>query len=146
MVGKAQITPKWETGPTGLFDRWPTGLGFEYFYGFLDGDTDQFAPQLYLGTEPVEPPVDDPGYILDRDLANRAMTWLRRQHAVKPDKPFFLYYSTGTPHSPFQTPRAWVERFRGSFDLRWDAVREHQLQEDISMATGPTRTTPAARN
>ncbi|MBB5705095.1 arylsulfatase [Sphingopyxis panaciterrulae] len=144
MVGKAHITPKWETGPTGPFDRWPTGLGFEYFYGFLDGDTDQFAPQLYLGTEPVEPPVDDPGYILDRDLANRAMTWLRRQHAVQPDKPFFLYYATGTAHSPFQAPREWVERFRGRFDLGWDALRERTLQRQIAMGIVPagTRLTP----
>lgn len=144
MVGKAHLTPKWETGPTGPFDRWPTGLGFEYFYGFLDGDTDQFAPQLYLGTEPVEPPADDPGYILDRDLADRAVTWLRRQHAAEPGKPFFLYYATGTAHSPFQAPQAWVERFRGQFDIGWDALRTRTLKRQIAMGTVPagTRLTP----
>ncbi len=140
MLGKSHLTPKWETGPTGPFDRWPTGLGFEYFYGFLDGDTDQFAPQLYQGTTPVEPPADDPGYILDKDLADRAVRWLQTQHSVAPDKPFFLYYATGTAHAPLQAPREWIDRFRGRFDMGWDKLREQTLKRQIAMGIVPKGT------
>lgn len=147
MIGKAHFTPKWETGPNGPFDRWPTGLGFEYFYGFLDGDTDQFAPQLYRGTEAIEPLDDDPGYILDKDLADRGVHWLREQNAVQPGKPFFLYYAPGTAHSPHQAPRDWIDRFRGQFDMGWDALRGQILERQIAMGTVPagTRLTPRPR-
>ncbi|MEZ5708317.1 MAG: arylsulfatase [Blastomonas sp.] len=144
MLGKAHFTPKWETGPTGPFDRWPTGLGFEYFYGFLDGDTDQFAPQLYLGTQPVEPPLNDPSYILDRDLADQAIAWLDTQHSSEPEKPFFIYYAPGTAHSPHQAPRAWIGRFKGRYDKGWDVLRADILHRQIAMGTVPegTRLTP----
>ena len=145
MLGKAHITPKWETGPSGPFDRWPTGLGFEYFYGFLDGDTDQFAPQLYLGTTPVEPPRGDPGYILDKDLADRAVGWLRNQQAVEPGRPWFLYYAPGTAHAPHQAPRDWIDRFQGRFDQGWDRLREETLAREQAVGTVPAGTRLSAR-
>jgi arylsulfatase len=145
MLGKAHLTPKWETGPNGPFNRWPTGLGFEYFYGFLDGDTDQFAPQLYLGTDPVEPPDDDPNYILDKDMADRATGWLKRQNAVQPDKPFFLYYAPGTAHSPHQAPKEWIDRFRGRFDMGWDKLREITFAEQKRSGTIPANAALSAR-
>lgn len=145
MLGKAHLTPKWETGPNGPFNRWPTGLGFEYFYGFLDGDTDQFAPQLYLGTDPVEPPSDDSSYILDKDMADRATSWLKRQNAVQPDKPFFLYYAAGTAHSPHQAPKEWIDRFRGRFDMGWDKLREITLTEQKRSGAIPANAVLSAR-
>lgn len=145
MLGKAHFTPKWETGPNGPFDRWPTGLGFEYFYGFLDGDTDQFAPQLYLGTDPVEPPVDDPGYILDKDMADRAVSWLRNQQAVEPGRPWFLYYAPGTAHAPHQAPREWIDRFKGRFDGGWDRLREATLASQKAAGSVPADARLSAR-
>src|SRR5690606_23782756 len=105
MFGKNHNTPLDELGPTGPFDRWPTGLGFEYFYGFNAYGVDHWAPQLYENTQPVEPPADDPAYHLDQDLADHAIQWIRTQQAVSPDKPFFAYYATGAAHAPHQAPK-----------------------------------------
>lgn len=145
MFGKSHLVPKWESGPTGPFDRWPTGLGFEYFYGFLDGDTDQFAPQLYQGTVPVEPPENDPGYILDKDLADHAISWLATRNAVQADKPFFMYYAPGTAHAPHQAPREWIDRFKGQFDGGWDAMRKSTLARQVAMGIVPKGTKLSAR-
>lgn len=122
--GKWHLTPEWETSSQGPFDRWPTGQGFEYFYGFLGADTDQFSPALVENTTAIAPPTDDPDYILDRDLADQAIRWTRDQQVLTPDKPFFMYYAPGTAHAPYQAPREWLERFRGAFDQGWDRVRE----------------------
>lgn len=123
-MGKWHLTPEWEASSQGPFDRWPTGQGFEYFYGFLGADTDQFSPALVENTTAITPPAGDPDYILDRDLADRAIRWTREQHALTPGKPFFMYYAPGTAHAPYQAPRDWLERFRGAFDQGWDRVRE----------------------
>lgn len=123
MFGKGHITPSWEESQAGPFDRWPTGLGFETFYGFLGPDTNQFRPSLVDGTTFVEPP-SDPGYILDRDLADRAIRWMDQHDAVAPEKPFFIYYATGTTHAPIQAPADWIAKFRGQFDGGWDRLRE----------------------
>lgn len=122
--GKNHNTPDWETGPAGPFERWPTGLGFEHFYGFNGGDTDQYAPALIENTGTVEPPTRDPSYILDKDLADHAVSWLRAQHATSPDKPFLLYLAPGTAHAPHHAPRPWIDRFKGQFDQGWDRMRE----------------------
>ena len=122
--GKHHNTPIWQTSAAGPFDRWPTGLGFEYFYGFIGGDTDQWAPALYRGTTRVETPHDDPTYILDRDLADDAIHWIHNQKAAGPDKPFFVYYAPGSAHAPHQAPKDWIARFRGQFDQGWDQVRK----------------------
>ena len=121
--GKWHLTPEWEQSGVGPFDRWPTGEGFDYFYGFHGGNTDQYTPALFENTLPIEPP-HSPGYILDNDLANHAIEWIQRQHELAPNKPFFVYYATGTPHSPHQAPKEWLAKFRGRFDQGWDMVRE----------------------
>ena len=90
--GKNHLIPDWLESPDGPFDQWPSGLGFEYFYGFLGGDTDNWHPALFENTNPVLPPVGDPNYILIHDMADRAIQWLRMQHAIAPDKPFFMYF------------------------------------------------------
>jgi arylsulfatase len=122
--GKNHNTPEWETGPNGPFDRWPTGLGFEYFYGFHGGETNQWAPALIENTRTVEPPTDDPKYILDKDLADHAINWLHVQHATDPNKPFLMYIAPGTAHAPHHAPKEWIEKFKGKFDQGWDTMRE----------------------
>lgn len=145
MFGKSHMTPMWELGPGGPFDRWPTGLGFQHFYGFLMGDTNQFAPALYNGTTPVEPPHDDPDYILDRDLANNAINWITTQRGAAPNKPFFVYYAPGTAHAPLQAPADWIARFRGKFDAGWDVMREETLKRQKKLGIVPSGTRLAAR-
>lgn len=145
MFGKGHITPMWELGPTGPFDRWPTGLGFHHFYGFMMGDTNQFAPALYNGTTPVEPHLDDPDYILDRDLADNAIGWIRTQRGANPAKPFFIYYAPGTAHAPLQAPADWIVRYRGAFDAGWDVLREQTLARQKAMGIVPQNTVAAAR-
>lgn len=122
MFGKGHITPEWEMSQAGPFDRWPTGLGFEYFYGFLGADTSGFAPSLVENTRPVTAP-RGADYNLDHDLADKAIGWLADQHAAAPDKPFFVYYAPATAHAPNHAPKAWMDRFRGKFDQGWDVLR-----------------------
>ncbi|MEI6633040.1 MAG: arylsulfatase [Chlamydiota bacterium] len=121
--GKWHNTPVWETSVAGPFDRWPTGLGFEKFYGFLGGESNQYAPALYKDTTPVEPP-DKPGYTLTEDLADKAIDWMRLQKSLAPGKPFLVYWAPGATHAPHQVPAKWVEPFRGKFDGGWDSLRE----------------------
>jgi Sulfatase len=128
----------------GPFDRWPTGLGFEYFYGFLAADTDQWAPTLVENTTPVQPPSHDPSYILDRDLADHAINWLHQQHSLAPSKPFFLYYASGSTRSPNQAPADWIARFKGKFAQGWDKVREESFARQKALGVIPkdARLTP----
>jgi len=143
-LGKNHVTPKWETGPQGPFDRWPNGLGFDYFYGFMGGATDQWDPVLVENRNPVEPPRDDPDYILDRDLADHAIGWIRQHRATDPQRPFFLYLASGTAHVPLQAPRAWIERFRGQFDAGWDAMRvaSFERQKRLGVIPAEAQLTP----
>lgn len=145
MYGKAHITPTWELGLGGPFDRWPTGLGFQHFYGFMMGDTNQFVPSLYNGITPVEPPSNDPEYILDRDMANNAINWIHTQRGTAPKKPFFIYYAPGTAHAPLQAPADWIARFRGRFDAGWDVMREQTLARQKAMGIVPANTKLAQR-
>ena len=143
--GKWHQTPDFETGPTGPFDRWPTGQGFEHFYGFLGGETSQWTPQLYENTTPAEPyatPVE--GYHLTTDITDRAIAWMRLQTSSAPSKPFFLYFATGAVHAPHHVPEEWSDRFRGQFDHGWDREREivHQRQLDIGVVPQDTQLTP----
>lgn len=124
MFGKSHLTPEWEMGPTGPFDRWPTGLGFDHFYGFLGADTNQFAPSLVEGTSAIEPPHDDPSYHFERDIADQTLQWLVDHEAATPDTPFFIYYATSAAHAPEQAPPEWLARFSGQFDQGWDRQRE----------------------
>ncbi|MFO1503946.1 MAG: arylsulfatase [Steroidobacteraceae bacterium] len=121
--GKNHNTPPWQATVAGPFDQWPNGMGFDYFYGFNVAMTNQFAPQLTENRTAVEPP-RDPGYILDKDLADHAIAWLRNQRNLGPDHPFFLYYAPGSSHAPHHAPRAAIDRFRGQFTQGWDQQRE----------------------
>jgi arylsulfatase A-like enzyme len=127
MFGKHHNTPLWEDTPVGPYDRWPNGLGFDYFYGFMGGATNQFAPALYENRNWKEVPQDDPNYILDRDLADHAIDWLNTQRGVHQDSPFLIYYAPGSAHSPHQAPPEWIARFKGRFDQGWDRIREESF-------------------
>lgn len=144
MFGKHHATPSWEQGPAGPFDRWPTGLGFNYFYGFHGGDTNQFAPVLFENTRVVDIPERDVNYILDHDLADRAISWINEQKAAAPSKPFFVYYAPGTSHAPHHAPKDWIARFKGRFDHGWDKVREEILERQKALGIIPkdARLTP----
>lgn len=136
--GKWHNTPVWQATPAGPFDRWPTGLGFEYFYGFLGAFDSQYYPRLYRDTTPVEPaktPVQ--GYNLTEDLTNDAIRWLHRQQAAAPDKPFFLYFATGATHTPHQVPQKWVAPYKGKFDEGWDKLREETFERQQKMGVIP---------
>ncbi|CAM3434339.1 arylsulfatase [Cupriavidus taiwanensis] len=142
--GKWHQTPDWELSPSGPFDRWPTGEGFERFYGFHGGETDQYEPSLYDGTTPVmRPPGRD--YHLSADLADKAIDWLRVQHAVTPDKPVFLYFAPGAAHAPLQAPKAWIEPYRGKFDQGWDRLREEIFARQKALGVIPANTQLTAR-
>lgn len=136
-VGKDHNTPPQDVKATGPFDRWPSGLGFEEFYGFMGGETDPWAPILYHNHDPVAPPADDPAYILDHDLADHAIQWLRIQHSLTPDKPFLLYYAPGTSHSPLAAPKDWIARFKGRFDQGWDKAREETFERQKAAGVIP---------
>jgi arylsulfatase len=138
--GKNHNVPDWHTSQAGPFDLWPTGLGFEYFYGFIGGDTSQWAPAIVENTRPIEPPHDDPDYNFDRDMADKAIAWIRMQKAVAPNKPFFAYYATGTAHAPHHAPKEWIERFAGKFDHGWDAQREITFAKQKEMGIIPADT------
>lgn len=144
MFGKGHLTPLWEQGPAGPFDRWPNGLGFEYFYGFLNGDADQWSPPLVENLNRIEPPARDPSYVLDKDLADHAIDWLHRHEAAAPDKPFFIYYATGTAHAPQSAFPEWIAKFRGKFDRGWDAAREEIFarQKRLGIIPPNTQLTP----
>lgn len=144
MFGKSHLTPDWELSADGPFDRWPTGLGFDYFYGFLSADTNQTAPNLYENTRPITPP-DRADYLLDSDLADHAIGWIAAQQATAPDKPFFVYYAPGTAHSPHTAPAEWLQRYRGAFDQGWDKVREETYARQKALGIIPADAALAAR-
>ncbi len=142
--GKWHLAPAWETSPSGPFDRWPTGLGFEKFYGFLGGETDQFEPTLYEGTSPVMRPAGE-NYHLTEDMADQAIKWMRTQQAVTPDKPFFIYFATGAAHAPLQVPQQWIDRYKGQFSAGWDALRESIFARQKKRGVIPGNTLLTAR-
>lgn len=137
MFGKGHITPEWEMSSAGPFDRWPTGLGFEYFYGFLSADASMWNPGIVENTRPVKVNDEDPNYHFDQDMADRAVSWMQEQHAVAPDKPFFMYYATGTAHAPHHAPKEWLEKFKGKFDQGWDALREETFARQKAQGVIP---------
>ncbi len=125
--GKWHNTPAAQTTSKGPFDYWPTGYGFEYFYGFLAGEASQYEPHLVRNTSPVETPEkldDGSDYHLTGDIADDAILWLREQQAFSPDKPFFMYWATGASHGPHQVPIKWADKYKGRFDDGWDNYRE----------------------
>ena len=122
--GKNHNVPDWQSSQAGPFDLWPTGLGFEHFYGFIGGDTSQWNPALFEGTKPIEPPHDAKNYFFEKDMADHTINWIRMQHATAPNKPFLAYYAPGTAHAPHHAPKEWIAKFKGQFDQGWDKVRE----------------------
>ncbi len=138
--GKHHLIPDWLESANGPFDQWAGGLGFEYFYGFLGGDTNQWHPALFEQTKPVLPPFNDPNYILITDLSNRAIDWMRMQKTTGPDKPFFLYFAPSNSHSPHHAPKSWIAKFKGQFDQGWDKVREETLARQKKMGIVPENT------
>jgi arylsulfatase A-like enzyme len=137
--GKCHEVPVWETSPMGPFDRWPSpGGGFEHFYGFIGGETNQYAPAIYDGTVPVEPErTPEEGYHFTEDIADRAIDWVRQQKALMPDKPFFVYFAPGATHAPHHVPIEWSEKYRGRFDQGWDRVREETFARQKELGVIP---------
>ncbi|MFN3874568.1 MAG: arylsulfatase [Flavobacteriales bacterium] len=143
--GKWHNTPDWETSPIGPYDRWPTGLGFEYWYGFHGGESSQWEPQLFRNTTTVEPAKrPEEGYHLTTDLTDEAIAWIKRLKSIAPDKPFFTYFATGAMHAPLHAPKEWIDRFKGQFDQGWDKVREETLrrQKELGVVPPSTKLTP----
>jgi arylsulfatase A-like enzyme len=123
--GKCHEVPVWETSPVGPFDRWPTGSGFEYFYGFVAGETNQYYPSLHEGTKSVEPPATpEEGYHFMADMTDRAIDWVRQQRLLAASKPFFMYFAPGATHAPHHVPKDWADKYKGKFDQGWDKLRE----------------------
>ncbi|MBU3701035.1 MAG: arylsulfatase [Acidimicrobiia bacterium] len=142
--GKWHLTPGWEQGPGGPFDRWPTGMGFDRFYGIIGAEASQYEPPVYDQTTPISPHLDRPGYHLTEDLADRAIEWIQRQRASTPERPFFCYLSTPAVHAPHHVAPGWIEKFAGEFDDGWDALREriHERQLELGVIPPGTTLTP----
>jgi arylsulfatase len=139
--GKCHEVPVWETSPMGPFHAWPTGSGFEYFYGFIGGETNQYAPAIYNGTVPVEPDrTPEEGYHFTEDMTDHAIDWARQQKALMPDKPFFMYFAPGATHAPHHVPKEWSDKYEGAFDDGWDALRERTFARQKELGVIPADT------
>ncbi|MGB7571968.1 MAG: arylsulfatase [Methanothrix sp.] len=137
--GKCHEVPVWETSPMGPFDHWPTGSGFEYFYGFIGGETNQYYPGIYEGTRPVEPErTPEEGYHFTEDITDKAINWVRQQKALMPDKPFFVYFAPGATHAPHHVPKEWADKYKGKFDQGWDKLREETFARQKQMGVIPS--------
>jgi arylsulfatase A-like enzyme len=143
--GKCHEVPVWETSPMGPFENWPTGSGFEYFYGFIGGEAHQYYPAIYEGTIPVEPEhTPEEGYHLTADMTDKAIKWARQQKALMPDKPFFMYFAPGATHAPHHVPEDWLDKYEGQFDDGWDALRERTFarQKQLGVVPADAELTP----
>jgi arylsulfatase A-like enzyme len=121
--GKCHEVPVWETSPMGPFEHWPTGSGFEYFFGFIAAETNEYYPALYEGTSPMEPKkTPEEGYHFTSDLTQRTIQWIREQKSLMPDKPFFIYFAPGATHAPHHVPKEWADKYKGRFDQGWDKL------------------------
>jgi arylsulfatase len=138
--GKNHNVPDWHGSQAGPFDLWPTGLGFEYFYGFIGGDTSQWNPAIIEGIKPIEPPHDARDYNFDRDMADRCIERIRMLHSVSPQKPWVQYYAPGTAHAPHHAPKDWIAKFKGQFDQGWDKLREETLARQKQLGVVPANT------
>jgi arylsulfatase len=145
-IGKCHEVPVWETSPMGPFDHWPTGSGFEYFYGFVAPETNQYSPALYDGVTPVEPPkTPEEGYHLTEDITDKAITWVSQQKSLMPDKPFFMYYAPGATHAPHHAPKEFSDKYKGRFDEGWDAIREETIARQKELGVIPADAELTAR-
>ncbi|KRA25357.1 arylsulfatase [Microbacterium sp. Root61] len=146
--GKCHEVPVWQSSPMGPFDAWPSaGGGFETFYGFIGGENNQWEPALYDGTTPVEPPATpEEGYHLTEDLADHAISWIRTQKALMPEKPFFVYFAPGATHAPHHVPAEWPEKYKGQFAGGWDAQRVSTFERQKAMGVIPADAELTPRN
>ena len=137
--GKCHEVPVWETSPAGPFDAWPTGGGgFEYFYGFIGGEANQWYPSLYEGTTPIEvKKTPEEGYHLVEDMTDKAINWVGQQQALIPDKPFFVYFAPGATHAPHHVPAEWADKYKGKFDQGWDKLREETYARQKKLGVIP---------
>src|SRR5467141_2264132 len=136
--GKCHEVPVWETSPLGPFRQWPTGSGFEHFYGFIGGETNQYAPSIYRDTVPGEPNrTPEEGYHFTEDMTNQAIEWIRQQKALMPDKPFFVYFAPGATHAPHHVPKEWADKYKGKFDHGWDKLRGETFDRQQKMGVVP---------
>lgn len=144
--GKCHEVPVWQTSPAGPFDSWPTGGGgFEYFYGFIGGEANQWYPTLYEGTTPVElKKTPEQGYHLLPDMTDKAIKWIGQQKALTPDKPFFIYFAPGATHAPHHVPKEWADKYKGKFDQGWDKLREviFERQKKLGVIPADCKLTP----
>ncbi len=143
--GKCHEVPLFHNSPVGPFDTWPTGSGFEYYYGFIGGEDNQWYPSLYEGTTPVEPPkTPEQGYHLTEDLADHAINWIRTQKSIAPNKPFFIYFAPGATHAPHIVPKEWIEKYKGKFAHGWDKQREITFakQKQLGVIAADAELTP----
>jgi arylsulfatase A-like enzyme len=145
--GKCHEIPVWQTSPLGPFDQWPTGGGgFEYFYGFVGGETNQWYPAIYEGTTPMEQEKQpDEGYHFTDDMTDKTVGWIRRQKALMPDKPFFIYFAPGATHAPHHVPKEWIDKYKGKFDGGWDQLREETFARQKKLGVIPANAELTAR-
>jgi arylsulfatase A-like enzyme len=139
--GKNHNTPSFQYSQAGPFDQWPVGMGFEYFYGFNGGETDQWTPFLFRNTTQISPWIGKPGYNLTTDLADEAIKYMNDVNAAAPDKPFFLYYVPGGTHAPHQPTQEWIDKFKGKFDMGWNELREQIIANQKRLGVIPSNTT-----
>ena len=145
-LGKCHEVPVWETSPTGPYNQWPLGSGFEYFYGFVGAETNQWYPAIYDGVTPVEPPkTPEEGYHFTEDLADKAIGWIGQQKSLMPDKPFFMYFAPGATHAPHHAPPEWSAKYKGRFDAGWDALREETFARQKKLGAIPADAELTAR-
>ena len=142
--GKWHETAPWEISVSGPYARWPTLQGFDKFYGFMGGETNEWSPSIYDGVTKVEPP-QDPNYHFTTDMTNQAVSWVRYQQALTPDKPFFVYFAPGATHAPHHVPKEWADKYTGKFDQGWDKLREETLQRQIDIGVVPAGTKLAGK-
>ena len=136
--GKCHEVPVWETSPMGPFNAWPTGSGFEHFYGFIGGETNQYAPAIYRDTVPVEQEkTAEEGYHFTEDMTDQAIDWINQQKALMPDKPFFIYFAPGATHAPHHVRPEWSDKYKGKFDDGWDALRERTFARQKELGVIP---------
>jgi arylsulfatase A-like enzyme len=141
--GKYHETPPWEVSTSGPYDRWPTGSGFDKFYGFIGGETNQWAPAIYDGVTRVEHDMS-PTYHFTTDMTNQAIKWVSAQHSLTPDKPFYLYFATGATHAPHHVPKEWIAKYKGEFAGGWDKLREetYARQKEMGVIPADAKLTP----
>ena len=142
--GKNHNTPSFQYGIAGPFDQWPSGMGFDYFYGFMGGETDQWTPYLFRDHTQITPWIGKPDYNLTTDMADEAVNYINQLNASAPDQPFFLYYAPGGSHSPHQPKKEWVEKFKGKFDMGWNVLREQIFanQQRLGVIPADAKLTP----